>query len=62
MTPGTTTVDSTGLRTLFAARLSALYGTEVPAYTTLVEVVRYEGTPPPVTAHQPPEIVTRDTI
>ena len=38
MTPGTTTVDSTALRSRFAARLSALYGTEVPAYTTLVEV------------------------
>ena len=38
MTPGTKTVDSTALRSRFAARLSALYGTEVPAYTTLVEV------------------------
>lgn len=33
----TTSVDSTRLRTRFAAALSALYGTEVPAYTTLVE-------------------------
>lgn len=33
-----TSVDSTRLRTRFAAALSALYGTEVPAYTTLVEV------------------------
>ncbi|MCK5891628.1 MAG: DUF1338 family protein [Aeromicrobium sp.] len=33
-----TTVDTTTLRARFAARLSALYGTEVPAYTTLVEV------------------------
>ena len=33
-----TTVGSTELRTRFAARLSSLYGTEVPAYTTLVEV------------------------
>ncbi len=32
------TVNSTELRTRFAARLSDLYGTEVPAYTTLVEV------------------------
>ncbi len=31
-------VTSTELRTRFAARLSSLYGTEVPAYTTLVEV------------------------
>jgi uncharacterized glyoxalase superfamily metalloenzyme YdcJ len=31
-------IDSTGLRTRFAAALSTLYGTEVPAYTTLVEV------------------------
>lgn len=31
-------VSSTQLRTRFAARLSALYGAEVPAYTTLVEV------------------------
>ncbi|HEX6246691.1 MAG TPA: DUF1338 domain-containing protein, partial [Nocardioidaceae bacterium] len=30
--------DSTTLRARFAARLSALYGQEVPAYTTLVEV------------------------
>ncbi len=33
-----TTVSSTQLRTRFAARLSSLYGTEVPAYRTLVEV------------------------
>lgn len=32
------TVGSTELRARFAARLSALYGAEVPAYTTLVEV------------------------
>src|SRR6478736_8793561 len=32
------TVTCTELRTRFAARLSSLYGTEVPAYTTLVEV------------------------
>ena len=32
------TVSSTELRTRFAARLSRLYGAEVPAYTTLVEV------------------------
>lgn len=31
-------VTSTRLRARFAAALSALYGTEVPAYTTLVEV------------------------
>ncbi|WP_405534811.1 VOC family protein [Streptomyces sp. NBC_00075] len=31
-------VDSTELRAGFAARLSTLYGTEVPAYTTLVDV------------------------
>lgn len=31
-------IDSTELRARFAARLSALYGEEVPAYTTLVEV------------------------
>ena len=31
-------VSSTELRTRFAARLSRLYGTEVPAYRTLVEV------------------------
>ena len=30
--------DTTTLRARFAARLSALYGQEVPAYTTLVEV------------------------
>ncbi len=30
--------DTTTLRARFAARLSALYGREVPAYTTLVEV------------------------
>jgi uncharacterized glyoxalase superfamily metalloenzyme YdcJ len=33
-----TTVSSTELRARFAARLSALYGSEVPAYNTLVEV------------------------
>jgi uncharacterized glyoxalase superfamily metalloenzyme YdcJ len=33
-----THVDSTTLRARFAARLSELYGTEVPAYRTLVEV------------------------
>ncbi|MBM9463624.1 VOC family protein [Aeromicrobium sp. YIM 150415] len=33
-----TFVDATTLRARFAARLSELYGTEVPAYTTLVEV------------------------
>ncbi|TIC81703.1 VOC family protein [Nocardioides sp. GY 10127] len=33
-----TTVTTTELRARFAARLSVLYGTEVPAYTTLVEV------------------------
>jgi uncharacterized glyoxalase superfamily metalloenzyme YdcJ len=32
------TVTSTELRAAFARRLSALYGTEVPAYTTLVDV------------------------
>jgi uncharacterized glyoxalase superfamily metalloenzyme YdcJ len=32
------TVTSTELRAAFALRLSTLYGTEVPAYTTLVEV------------------------
>ena len=32
------TVSSTELRTRFAARLSDLYGAEVPAYKTLVEV------------------------
>lgn len=32
------TVSSTELRTRFAARLSSLYGAEVPAYKTLVEV------------------------
>ena len=30
-------VDATELRTRFAAQLSTLYGTEVPAYTTLVD-------------------------
>ncbi len=34
----TTTISSTQLRSRFAARLSSLYGAEVPAYTTLVEV------------------------
>ena len=34
------TVSSTQLRTRFAARLSVLYGTEVPAYNTLVEVTQ----------------------
>jgi uncharacterized glyoxalase superfamily metalloenzyme YdcJ len=34
------TVSSTELRTRFAARLSSLYGTEVPAYRTLVEVTQ----------------------
>lgn len=33
-------VSTTELRTRFAARLSRLYGTEVPAYTTLVDVSR----------------------
>jgi uncharacterized glyoxalase superfamily metalloenzyme YdcJ len=33
-----TAVDTTTLRAEFAASLSVLYGTEVPAYTTLVEV------------------------
>ena len=33
-------VSATQLRTRFAAGLSRLYGTEVPAYTTLVEVSR----------------------
>ena len=36
----TQTVSSTELRTRFAARLSRLYGTEVPAYQTLVEVAQ----------------------
>ncbi|TMR99836.1 VOC family protein [Nonomuraea basaltis] len=31
-------VDSTSLRAAFARRLSAMYGTEVPAYNTLVDV------------------------
>ena len=35
-----TTISNTELRTRFAARLSTLYGTEVPAYTTLVEVAQ----------------------
>jgi uncharacterized glyoxalase superfamily metalloenzyme YdcJ len=35
-----TTVSSTQLRARFAARLSRLYGTEVPAYRTLVEVTQ----------------------
>jgi len=34
------TVSSTELRTRFAARLSRLYGAEVPAYATLVEVAQ----------------------
>ena len=34
------TVSSTELRTRFAARLSGLYGTEVPAYRILVEVAQ----------------------
>ena len=34
------TVTSTHLRTRFASRLSRLYGTEVPAYTTLVDVAQ----------------------
>lgn len=34
----TTMVSPTELRTRFAASLSSLYGTEVPAYTTLLEV------------------------
>jgi uncharacterized glyoxalase superfamily metalloenzyme YdcJ len=33
-----TKISTTALRSSFAARLSTLYGTEVPAYTTLVEV------------------------
>jgi uncharacterized glyoxalase superfamily metalloenzyme YdcJ len=33
-----TSLSSTQLRARFAARLSSLYGAEVPAYTTLVEV------------------------
>jgi uncharacterized glyoxalase superfamily metalloenzyme YdcJ len=38
-TPGTArTIQSTKLRAQFAARLSVLYGTEVPAYNTLVDV------------------------
>ena len=36
--PTTTTVTTTELRARFAARLSTLYGTEVPAYNTLVDV------------------------
>jgi uncharacterized glyoxalase superfamily metalloenzyme YdcJ len=36
----TDTVSSTQLRTRFAARLSSLYGTEVPAYRTLVDVTQ----------------------
>lgn len=39
-----TMIDSTQLRTRFAARLSDLYGSEVPAYRTLVEV-SHEVTP-----------------
>ena len=35
---GTATVGHTELRSRFSARLSGLYGAEVPAYTTLVEV------------------------
>jgi uncharacterized glyoxalase superfamily metalloenzyme YdcJ len=38
MTTQSRAVGSTELRSRFAARLSALYGTEVPAYNTLVEV------------------------
>lgn len=39
VTSGTTgTVGTTALRSRFAARLSTLYGAEVPAYLTLVEV------------------------
>jgi uncharacterized glyoxalase superfamily metalloenzyme YdcJ len=38
MTSTARTVGSTELRTRFAARLSHLYGAEVPAYRTLVEV------------------------
>ena len=33
------TVDTAALRARFARRLSELYGREVPAYNTLVEVV-----------------------
>ncbi|MFI7132357.1 2-oxoadipate dioxygenase/decarboxylase family protein [Nonomuraea sp. NPDC050153] len=33
-------VDATALRAAFARRLSAMYGTEVPAYNTLVEVAQ----------------------
>ncbi|MCO5999518.1 2-oxoadipate dioxygenase/decarboxylase [Actinoallomurus rhizosphaericola] len=33
-------VDSTALRAAFARRLSAMYGTEVPAYNTLVDVAQ----------------------
>ncbi|RYJ04851.1 MAG: VOC family protein, partial [Actinomycetales bacterium] len=36
--PGAAGVDPTALRAHFAAALSELYGREVPAYTTLVEV------------------------
>lgn len=39
-----TSADSTRLRTRFAAALSALYGSEVPAYTTLVEVAQQVNT------------------
>ena len=38
MTPSGSTVGPTELRARFAAALSELYGREVPAYTTLVEV------------------------
>lgn len=32
------------------------------AHTTLVEIARYERTPPPVTAHEPPEILPRESV
>jgi biotin/methionine sulfoxide reductase len=32
------------------------------AHTALVEIERFEGTPPPVTAHDPPEVLPRDAV
>jgi uncharacterized glyoxalase superfamily metalloenzyme YdcJ len=43
-TPAMTPVTSTQLRARFAEILSNLYGTEVPAYTTLVEVAHLVNT------------------
>ena len=45
---------------LTADRGTSRLGQGPSAHTTLVEVERFAGTPPPVTAHEPPQVLPRD--